>query len=304
MGMPTLRQLQYLTAVVELRHFGQAAERCFVTQSTLSVGIQELEAQLGGKLLERTKRRVLPTPLGLEIANRAREILTLTGDLVDLARSDNEPLSGVLHLGVIPTIGPFLLPKVLPGIRDQFPGLELYLVEDQTAHLLERLEAGTLDAAIIAFPYDIGSMERSLFWDENFWVVFPADHPMAGRNSVFSQELPQDELLMLEEGHCLRDHALAACRLKPKSSNSAFQGTSLYTLLQMVIGGQGITFLPEMAVDSDLMKNSRIKLQPLSEPGPHRQVGMVWRSSYYRKDELRLLALRIGELLSARVNSQ
>jgi len=298
MSLPTLRQLQYLVAVIELRHFGKAAERCFVTQSTLSAGIQELETLLGAKLLERTKRKVIPTQLGLELQERSQQLLGLAAEMVDIARSDNKPLRGRLRLGVIPTIGPFLLPQLLPGIRERFPTLELFLVEDQTARLLERLAIGELDAAIVALPYDIGNLEHEVFWEERFWVAFPKKHRLSTGKSILSKDLPADQLLLLEEGHCFRDHALSACHMQKLHYSAAFQGTSLYTLIQMVAGGQGITFIPEMAIDSELMKQINISFRPLSEHGPHRQIGLVWRPSFHRKQDLRLLAECMGELLT------
>jgi len=298
MNLPTLRQLQYLVAVIELRHFGKAAERCFVTQSTLSAGIQELETQLGAKLLERTKRKVIPTQLGMELLERSQLLLGLAAEMVDIAQSDNQPLSGHLRLGIIPTIGPFLLPKVLPGIRKRFSNLELFLVEDQTARLLERLAAGDLDAAILALPYDIGTLENKTFWEERFWVAFPQGHQLSTGGSIPSKDLPIDELLLLEEGHCFRDHALSACHMQKLRYSTAFQGTSIYTLIQMVAGGQGITFIPEMAIDSELKKQSNISFRPLSEHGPHRQIGLVWRPSFHRKKDLHLLAEHMGELLA------
>ncbi len=298
MNLPTLRQLQYLVAVIELRHFGKAAERCFVTQSTLSAGIQELETLLGAKLLERTKRKVIPTQLGLELLERSQQLLGVAAEMVDIAQSDGRPLSGRLRLGVIPTIGPFLLPRVLPGIRKRFSALKLYLLEDQTARLLERLATGDLDAAILALPYDIGNLESELFWEESFWVAFPENHRLSTGGSVTSKDLPADELMLLEEGHCFRDHVLTACRMQELGYSAAFQGTSLYTLIQMVAGGQGITFIPEMAIDSELIKQSNISFRPLSERGPHRQISLVWRPSFHRKQDLHLLAECMGEILT------
>jgi LysR family hydrogen peroxide-inducible transcriptional activator len=299
MNLPTLRQLHYLVTVVELCHFGQAAERCFVTQSTLSTAIQELEGLLGVQLLERTKRKVIPTKLGIDLANKAREIIGMTESLVLDAQVDRKPLSGVLKLGVIPTISPFLLPKVLPGVRSTFTDLELYLLEDQTHHLLERLSAGELDCAILALPFDLGGLEQQVFWQEDFLVAFPAGHPLSEGGPIASRALPGNELLLLEKGHCLRDHALAVCHMKAVANRASFQGTSLYTLVQMVAGGQGITFLPEMAVNDDFLAQNQIAVRPLAEKGPHRELSLVWRASYHRKADLALLADCMHGLLSA-----
>ena len=300
MNLPTIRQLKYLVAVVELKHFRRAAERCFVTQSTLSAGIQELESLLGTQLLERSKRKVLPTPLGIELSNRARQLISLASEMVEMARDDGTPLSGPLRLGVIPTIGPFLLPQLLPGIRHAFPKLELSLLEDQSARLLERLEAGTLDAAVMAFPYPIGNMQSDIFWRENFLVALPKGHHLATAGSLCADALPKNELMLLEEGHCLSDQALAACKLSDLKTSANFQGTSLYTLVQMVAGGLGITFLPEIAINSELMNSGEIVFLPLDEPGPHRQIGLVWRETYFRKGDLHLLAQQLSELLKQR----
>ncbi|MEJ1363482.1 MAG: hydrogen peroxide-inducible genes activator [Candidatus Sedimenticola sp. (ex Thyasira tokunagai)] len=288
MNLPTLRQLQYLVAVVETTHFGQAAERCFVTQSTLSAGIQELEKLLGTKLLERSKRKVMPTPLGREVARRAQALIEQTSELVELAHHDGAPLSGPLRLGIIPTIGPFLLPKVLPQIRKAYPQLELFIYEEQSADLVAKLEGGELDVGILALPYPLGSLESQVFWQENFLLALPQGHPLCEARHVNTESLPKDELLLLEEGHCLTDHALSACKLEGLRRSAGFQGTSLYTLLQMVAGGQGLTFLPEMAIDGTKRDSGEIVYRPLDEPGPHRRIGMVWRKTYYRKEEMKL----------------
>ncbi len=299
-SLPTLRQLQYLVALVELGHFGHAAKRCCVTQSTLSTGIRELEALLDALLIERSKRTVLPTPLGTELAEQARRILGQAAELVETARVEDAPLSGQLNLGVIPTVAPFLLPAMLPTIRDRYPALELFLVEDQSARLLERLNRGELDTVILAFPYDIGRLEHTLFWDENFWVAFAKGHRLSRRKAIGTADLPIDELLLLEEGHCLRDHALAACRMEAFRRHGAFQGTSLHTLIQMVAGGQGVTFLPELALDSEWMNQRGIDVRPLRQKGPHRRLGLVWRATYHRKEGLHLLAESMHRILANR----
>ena len=296
MHLPTIRQLQYLIAVVELRHFGKAADRCFVTQSTLSAGIQELENLLGAAVLERSKRKVIPTPLGLDLVERAREVLLLSEGIVEQARGEHEPLTGPLRLGVIPTIGPFLLPKVLPTIRKKFRQLELFLIEDQTARLLERIGSGELDCAILALPYDMERMESQTFWSENFWIAFPKKHKLSEVDAVGTKDLPVDELLLLGEGHCFRDHALSACRREGLLRNAAFQGTSLYTLMEMVAGGQGVTFLPDMAIHSSMGKQRGVDVRPLDSKGPHRDIALVWRSSFYRKKDMTILAETMGEI--------
>ena len=299
MHLPSIRQLQYFLSVIELRHFGQAAERCFVTQSTLSTGIQELENLLGVQLLERSKRKVMPTPLGLALAEKARQIVELSTELVQQAQGEQGILVGTLRLGVIPTIGPYMLPRVLPAIRERYPELKLQLIEDQTARLVERLNSGAIDCAIIAFPYDLTGLEVELFWQEIFYVAFPPQHPLSHGGPIPSAKLPPDEIMLLEEGHCMRDQALSSCHMRGLQGHAAVQGTSLYTMIEMVAGGQGITFIPEMAVDSALVEQSNISLRPLAEKGPHRKIGLVWRPTYHRKDDLHLLAQLMGQLLSA-----
>lgn len=298
MILPTLRQLQYFLAVMELRHFGMAAEQCCVTQSTLSAAIQELESLLGVPLFERSHRQVTPTEPALAMAEKAEQIVSLTKTMVGLVQAKGQAMTGNLRLGVIPTIGPFLLPRVLPDIRRLYPELKLLLIEDQTANLLKRMQDGSLDAIILALPYDIGKLETKIFWDENFLVAIPGDHKLANLASINSQHLPAEELLLLEEGHCFSEHALEACQMKRLGKSSAFQGTSLYTLIQMVASGQGITFVPEMAVNAALIDVENIQFRPLAEAGPHRQIGLVWRPSFHKKQDLVVLADSLNQLLS------
>ena len=302
MSLPSMRQLQYFLAVYELRHFAQAAERCFVTQSTLSSGIQELEILLDTQLFERSKRKVIPTLKGEQLAKVAEQVLSLTAEMVEMAKGSDSPLAGPLKMGIIPTISPFLLPSVLPVVRKTYPLLELYLVEDQSAKLIERLQSGELDCAIFALPYDIGTMEFSKFWEECFWVALPEKHELSKGGAISSSDLPENELLLLEEGHCFRDHALSACHKPSLKNSSAFQGTSIYTLLEMVAGGQGITFLPEMAIKSKTFQQGGVSLRPLSEKGPHREIAVVYRSNFYRKDDIQLLAKTMGKIMETAKN--
>jgi len=292
MNLPTLRQLQYLTAVVELKHFGRAAERCFVTQSTLSAGIQDLEQLLGIPLLERTNRKVMPTRLGIDIAEHAQNILSLSADLVELASSEKNPLSGRIRIGVIPSISPFLLPKSLPAIRRQLPELELVLIEEQSERLLEQLKSGDIDLAILAFPYNVEGLSHRVFAEEQFWLALPNDHPLASRTHITAEELPINDLLLLSEGHCLREHALSACQLPTTSKRASVQGTSLYTLIEMVAGGLGITLIPEMAIHTDMIQHADICIRPLmaKDNKPMRELGLVWRPSYKRTETLEYLA--------------
>jgi len=299
MTLPTLRQLQYFLAVMELRHFGLAAEQCCVSQSTLSAAIQELESMLGVQLFERNHRKISPTESALAMAEKAGQILGLSEAMVEEVQDKGLAMNGNLRLGVIPTIGPFLLPRILPEIRNRYPDLKLQLIEDQTANLLKRMNEGSLDAIILALPFDIGKLEKKIFWSENFMVAMPTNHSMAKLESISSLKLPAEELLLLEEGHCFSEHVIEACRMKGKGKNSAFQGTSLYTLIQMVASGQGVTFVPEMAINSVLIKVENIQFRPLSEPGPHREIGLAWRPSYPKKEDLLLLGNTFNEFLSA-----
>ena len=285
---PTLRQLRHLVAVAEQRHFGRAARTCLVTQSALSASIKELELLLDAALIERSKRLVMATPLGRELVARARLILRHVDDLVDAAGGGGEPLSGTLRLGVIPTIGPFLLPRVLPALRDAHPRLALYLREDQTAALLDRLEAGDLDALLLAFPYDAGKAKTMIFADDPFLLAMPLDHPLAARERIDRRALADETLLMLEEGHCLRGQTIAACDLESASRADVFQATSLHTLVQMVDNGLGLTLLPKMALDAGIIRGTRLTVRPLAASAS-RRIGLAWRGTSARAAEFSLL---------------
>lgn len=288
--LPTLRQLRYLVAVVDRCHFSQAAEACGVGQSTLSAGIQELEDLLGMPLLERTRRTVVPTRLGRDIAARAQAVLQGTEELVDAARAAQAPASGPLHLGVIPTIAPFMLPRAMPGLRASFPLLKLYLREDQSARLISRLEAGELDAAVLALPYPLDDVEILEIARDPFWVVCPPGHRLGAVPAVRPGDMAPEDLLLLEDGHCLRDHALAACALEGAGGNTAFAGTSLHTLVQMVANGLGVTLLPQMALDAGILRGLSLSVRPLAGQAPFRRIGLVWRRASGRKETLQRLA--------------
>jgi LysR family hydrogen peroxide-inducible transcriptional activator len=289
--LPTLRQLQFLVAVVDLRHFGRAAERCRVTQSTLSAGLKDLENVLQAKLVERTKRKVLPTPLGEAVAERARTLLAGAEAVVETARAGGEPLTGSFRLGAIPTIGPFVLPRVLQGLRRAYPDLRLYIREDQTRELLDRLRRGELEAALIALPYDVQDFAVMDLGADPFWLVAPRNHPLiqARSKAVAAEDVPADELLLLEDGHCLREHALSACHLGRTTRGREFQATSLYTLAEMVANGLGVTFFPEIALSADLLKGTDVGLKPLTKDSPARRIALVWRKSYHRTGDVAAL---------------
>ena len=295
--LPSLKQLEYLTALAETGHFGRAAKRCNVTPSTLSAGIRELEGVLGVTLAERTKRTVLMTPLGLEIAGRAQALIRDAEDLMALAAAASDPLAGDMRLGVIPTVGPYLLPAILPRLHQKFPALRLYLREDKTDQLLDRLAAGELDLALIALPFETGELvQRPLFADP-FLFACPAGHALAARQRITDADLRGEPLLLLEEGHCLRGHALDACRLPASDTRHEFEATSLTTLVQMVAAGLGVTLLPKLAVDAGIAAGNDIRVIPLAEAAK-RQIGLVWRKATARAQAFEQLA-RVFEAAAA-----
>jgi LysR family hydrogen peroxide-inducible transcriptional activator len=289
-ALPSLRQLSYLVALADRLNFRAAAEAQFVTQSTLSAGIKELERLLGVQLVERDKRHVRLTAVGEEVTARARELLAGATDLAESARSAAAPLSGPLRLGAIPTIAPFLLPEVLPPLRRAHPALKLYLREDLTDRLLERLRAGSLDIALIALPYDTGDFHvRELFKDE-FWFVAREDDPAVREKEIAIRKVDTGEVLLLEEGHCLRDHAIAACGPRRGAWEAKIEATSLPTLIQMVEGGLGVTLLPEIALKAGILKGTRLIARPFAAPAPSRTLALVARRTSPRRRDADLLA--------------
>lgn len=288
--LPTLRQLQYLVALSEELHFGRAAERCHVTQSTLSAGLQELEAILDVTVVERTKRRVNVTPFGEELVARARRVLAEVEDMTVMAKASDTPLTGLLRFGAIPTIAPYVFPRILPPLRASYPELRLYLREDKTDDLVARLGRGDLDVALIALPYEVDSLDVVVLADDPFWFAVAANHPQAADTTPIAPEAIEiDDLLLLEDGHCLRDHALSACRQSAVArSNNAFQATSLYTLVELVADGFGTTLLPEIALNSEQIGSSSIVTRPLSNR-VGRQIALAWRHHSPRRAEFKLL---------------
>ncbi|MCH2393870.1 MULTISPECIES: hydrogen peroxide-inducible genes activator [Oceanibaculum] len=288
--LPTLKQLRYLVALAEHHHFGKAAEACFVTQSTLSAGIQELETLLGTVLVDRGNRSVIFTPVGEAVLQRARKLLSDAEELVEEAAAGRQPLSGRLRMGVIPTVGPFLLPRILPALREAYPALKLYLTEDRTERLVEQLKEGALDILLLALPYDIGDVETITLAGDSFYFCCLPEHPLAQRNLVPVEALKGENLLLLEDGHCLRDHALSACRLEGARNSQGFRATSLHTLVQMVDNGLGVTLLPKLALDGKLLDGTRLVARPMDDPEATREIGLVWRRGTARREEFQLLA--------------
>ncbi|HEU4827031.1 MAG TPA: hydrogen peroxide-inducible genes activator [Dongiaceae bacterium] len=283
--LPSLKQLRYLVALEKHRHFGRAAAACFVSQSTLSAGLKELETGLNAELVERNNRTIVFTALGLEVAQRARRMLREAEELAELAATGREPLSGRLRLGVIPTIAPYLLPKTLPHLRKAYPKLQLYLTEDLTSRLLALLEDGTLDLVLMALPYHAENVETLPLFKDGFQLVARKDDPLAHKKAVGLADLKDANLLLLAEGHCLRDHALAACRLP--QADSGFAGASLNTLVEMVAGGLGVTLLPDMAVPAHVPKSGELAARPYDRGNAGREIGLAWRTTSSRGAEFR-----------------
>jgi LysR family hydrogen peroxide-inducible transcriptional activator len=277
-----LRDLRYLVALAEERHFGKAAERCFVSQPTLSAQIRKLEDYLGVALVERQPKRVSLTETGEKIVARARLVLQEADAIVEIARTDRDPLSGALRLALIPTVGPYLLPHVVGPLRKAVPRLKLMLYEYQTAPLLEKLRAGELDCGIIALPMPTEGLETEVLYDEPFTLAVPANHPLADRDRVRLEDIKDETLLLLEDGHCLRDHALSVCSRIRLNQEQDYRATSLETLRQMVAAGHGITLLPELAAATPVGTARGLKIKAFTRPAPVRTIGAVWRKSTTR----------------------
>jgi LysR family transcriptional regulator, hydrogen peroxide-inducible genes activator len=289
-ALPSLRQLSYLVELADRLNFRAAAEAQFVTQSTLSAGIKELESVLEVQLVERDQHHVRLTAIGEEVVSRSRGILAATSDLADAARSSAQPLAGPLRFGAIPTIAPFLLPEILPPLRRAYPRLRLYLREDLTDRLLERLRAGRLDVALIALPCDIEGLHVDELFRDEFWFVAPEHDPAAREKAIVTRRLDPKRVLLLEEGHCLRSHAIAACGPRRGIWESAVQASSLYTLIEMVVGGMGVTLLPEMALTAGLLKSTRLIARPFAAPTPSRTLALAARRTSPRLPEVKMLA--------------
>jgi|TARA_B100000959_G_scaffold287225_1_gene370254 LysR family hydrogen peroxide-inducible transcriptional activator len=287
---PSIKQLRYICAVAEHKHFSKAAQACHVTQSTLSAAIQDLESQLGVIIFERTKKSVLITPLGERLLHQARLVLGGVQDFTSLARSHDEALAGEIRLGVIPTIGPFLLPRLLAELRNSYPQLKLYLKEDLSAQLAQQLQQGQLDLIILAFPYALPGMETLSLLRDEFLLCLPPGHPLEKSKQVRQQQLRGESLLLLEEGHCLRDHALEACKLESADRDLVYQGTSLHTLVQMVANGLGVTLLPAISIEADVLGDTHLQLKHFSNENVSREIGLAWRKSDPRRGEYLLLA--------------
>jgi LysR family hydrogen peroxide-inducible transcriptional activator len=274
-----LRDLHYLVALAEHRHFGRAAEACFVSQPTLSTQIRKLEDELGVTLVERTPRKVLLTDVGREIATRARDVLNEVEQIKAIALRTRDPEAGSVRLGIFPTLAPYLLPHVMPQIHQRFPRLELLLVEEKTEVVLRRLLEGRLDAGIVALPVHEDSLHAEFLFEEPFVLAVPQSHPLAARHSLKLTDLADQRLLLLEDGHCLRDQALEVCHMAGAGERSGFRATSLETLRQMVASNVGITLLPTLAVQPPVAQAGNVRLVEFRGHAPSRRLAMVWRKS-------------------------
>jgi LysR family hydrogen peroxide-inducible transcriptional activator len=291
---PTFKQLRYFVALVEQRHFGRAAAQCFVSQSAFSIAIQELESLLDANLVDRTNRRVTITAVGKEVAVLAKLCIQDMTTLVEVARGRNRPLTGPLQLGIIPTIAPFLLPRVLPPLREQYPELKLYLHEDLTERLNDQLLDGTLDVVLLALPYDLRGVETMELFHDRFRLAARAGTKLVDPEHYRFSRLNAGSVLLLREGHCLREHAIDACRIRETPKLNRMSASSLLTLIEMVDADLGITFLPEMAVGSAMLQGTQVKTYPLGDKS-YRAVALAWRRGSARAEEFRELGKFIAD---------
>ena len=294
--LPTLKQLQYLVALHEHGHFGRAADASFVSQSTLSAGIRELESLLGVTLVERSRRVVRFTALGNQVVEKAHRVLRETEELADLVQAAGKPLAGQLRMSVIPTIAPFMLPRFLPRLRKERPDLELFLREETSHDAVESLQHGRVDCVLLALPFATGEVDKAHIADDPIYVAFPKDDPRDPPETVSADMIDDGRLLLLEDGHCLKDHALAACNRPELRGSTTMIGTSLHTLVQMVDNGLGLTMLPKMAVDAGILKGTDVVARPLKSRQASREIALIWRKNSPRRDDFELLAeeLRAG----------
>lgn len=293
MHLPTLRQLEFLCAISEHGSFSKAAEASFVTQPTLSSAIKELEAALGVQLVERETRGATLTNAGEAAVDRARTILSDTADLVSAAQQAGAPLTGPFRLGAIPTVAPFLLPRTLKALRTAYPELKLYLREDQTERLLDDLRGRKLDAALIAVPWQSHGIETLVLGDDEFLLVAPKDHRLADMDSVKPADLVNEDILLLDDGHCLRDHAMAVCNMPAGRGSADVTATSLPTLVHMVAGGLGVSLLPKLATEAGVTLGADVTLRTFSTPMIGRRIGIAWRAGSPRAQEAKM----IGEIV-------
>ncbi|HEY1125297.1 MAG TPA: hydrogen peroxide-inducible genes activator [Sphingobium sp.] len=288
--MPTLKQLQYLVSLKEHGHFGRAADACFVTQSTLSAGLRELESLIGVTLVERTRRIVRFTALGDRIVDKAHRVLREAEELAAIAQASGTPLAGELRMSVIPTIAPFLLPSLLPRLRAERPALQLYLREETSHAALDSLRHGHADCVLLALPFPVGDVETEILFDDPLYVAFPKDDPRDPPAQIDPDMIDGNRLLLLEDGHCLKEHALAACNRAELRTEATITGTSLHTLVQMVDNGLGLTLLPEMAINGGILMNTQIAARPIRSTNAARDIALIWRRNSPRETDFRMMA--------------
>ncbi len=287
--MISIKQLHYALAIEKTLHFKKAAEACNVSQSALSTAINELEKQLAVTIFERNNKQVLVTNQGQLILNKAKKIKLELDELLQIAQTNKQPFASAMTIGVIPTIGPYLLPKVLPEVRKHHPSFKLKILEEQSQVLVEMVRTGEIDAAILALPYPIDGLMSFTFWQEDFYWVCHKDECPNQMKEITAEELEIEKLMLLKDGHCLKEHALAACRLKNQKLDSDFDSASLHTLIQMVAGKLGTTLVPQMALDQLIYNESELRAIHLNEPSPHRTIALVIRPNYVRTNELTIL---------------
>ena len=293
--LPTLKQLQYLVALKDAGHFGRAAEACFVTQSTLSAGLRELETLIGVTLVERTRRVVRFTPLGDRIADKARRVLREAEELGDIARAAGRPLSGEMRMSVIPTIAPFMLPHILPRLRRDYPDLKLFLREEPSGAACEGLHNGRTDCVLLALPFACGDVASHALFDDRLFVAYqPQDMP-SDPPTIPAALIDETRLLLLEDGHCLKDHALSARNRPELRAEATMLGTSLHTIVQMVDNGLGMTMLPEMALKAGILEHTNIIARPLDADNAVRRIALVWRRASPREKDFQLLAEALAQ---------
>ncbi len=278
--MISLKQINYALAVDKTRHFKKAADMCFVSQSALSTAISELEKQLDIQIFERDNKKVLVTPLGEQFLQKAAQVKIDVDDLYHISQSHKGLLNYPFSFGVIPTIGPYLLPKVLPALRKQYPDSQLKIIEEQSHVLVDMVRSGELDAAVLALPYPIEGLLAFEFWDEDFYWIAHKSEKFADQKEITSGEINHGRLMLLKDGHCLKDHALAVCKMQNNEVENDFASTSLNTLIQMAAGKMGTTLVPEMALDQLLHDSSELTAVHLNEPGPHRKLAFIIRPNY------------------------
>jgi len=293
--LPTLKQLQYLVALKDHGHFGRAADACFVTQSTLSAGIRELETLIGVTLVERTRRVVRFTPLGDRVADKARRVLREAEELGDLARAAGRPLSGEMRMSVIPTIAPFMLPRILPRLRRDYPDLKLFLREEPSGPACDGLHNGRTDCVLLALPYACGEVSSQFLFEDRLFVAGPQNEIGDASRAIKADDIDETRLLLLEDGHCLKDHALAACNRPELRAEATMLGTSLHTIVQMVDNGLGVTMLPEMALKAGILDHTGLSARPLDAANPARRIALVWRRASPREKDFHLLAEVLAE---------